>query len=83
VTPIIEDAAFAEAAAHLLPDTIDAGTWSAWTEAVKAETGAKGRALFQPLRLGLTGQTHGPEMAALIPLIGRERITARLKGETA
>jgi glutamyl-tRNA synthetase len=83
VTPIIEDAAFAEAAARLLPETIDAGTWSAWTEAVKAETGAKGRALFQPLRLGLTGQTHGPEMAALIPLIGRERITARLKGETA
>lgn len=83
VTPVIEDAAFAETAARLLPDTIDAGTWSAWTEAVKAETGAKGRALFQPLRLGLTGQTHGPEMAALIPLIGRERITARLKGETA
>jgi glutamyl-tRNA synthetase len=81
VTPVIEDAAFADTAARLLPGTIDGGAWSAWTEAVKAETGAKGKALFQPLRLALTGQTHGPEMAALIPLIGRERILARLRGE--
>jgi glutamyl-tRNA synthetase len=81
VTPVIEDAAFADTAARLLPGTIDGGAWSAWTEAVKAETGAKGKALFQPLRLALTGQTHGPEMAALIPLIGRARILARLRGE--
>ena len=81
VTPVIEDPAFAATAARLLPETIDAGAWSAWTEAVKAETGAKGGALFKPLRLALTGQTHGPEMAALIPLIGRDRILARLRGE--
>ncbi len=78
VTPVIEDPAFAATAARLLPQTIDAGAWSAWTEAVKAETGAKGKALFQPLRLALTGQTHGPEMAALIPLIGRDELMARL-----
>lgn len=83
VTPAIEDPAFAATAARLLPDTIDAGAWSSWTEAVKAETGAKGGALFKPLRLALTGQTHGPEMAALIPLIGRDRILARLRGEAA
>jgi len=81
VTPVIEDAAFAATAARLLPETIDGAAWSAWTEAVKAETGAKGGALFKPLRLALTGQTHGPEMAALIPLIGRDRILARLRGE--
>ncbi|HEV2082911.1 MAG TPA: glutamate--tRNA ligase [Brevundimonas sp.] len=78
VTPVIEDPDFMATAARLLPETIDAGAWSAWTEAVKAETGAKGKALFQPLRLALTGQTHGPEMAALIPLIGREEMIARL-----
>ena len=38
----------------------------------------KGKTLFQPLRLALTGQTHGPEMAALLPLIGREEAMRRL-----
>jgi glutamyl-tRNA synthetase len=75
--------AFFEAAARLLPETLDAGTWKAWTDAVKAETGAKGRDLYQPLRKALTGLDHGPEMAPMVPLIGRERILKRLKGEAA
>ena len=50
---------------------------------MKAATGAKGKALFMPLRLALTGLDHGPELAALLPLIGRERALARLSGETA
>jgi glutamyl-tRNA synthetase len=83
VTPIIEDAGFAAAALEVLPETIDAGVWAAWTEAVKARTGAKGKALFMPLRHILTGQERGPDMATLVPLIGRERIVRRLKGETA
>lgn len=81
VEPVIEDADFAAAALEVLPDTIDAGAWSAWTEAVKARTGAKGKALFMPLRLALTGQPHGPDMAAMVPLIGRERMVRRLRGE--
>ena len=36
-----------------------------------------------PLRLILTGQAHGPDMATLVPMIGRERIVRRLKGEAA
>ncbi|MBD7940372.1 glutamate--tRNA ligase [Brevundimonas guildfordensis] len=83
VTPVIEDAAFAAAALDLLPDAIDADAWSAWTSAVKDKTGAKGKGLFMPLRLALTGQAHGPDMAAMIPLIGRERLVQRLKGEAA
>lgn len=81
VAPVIEDAAFAAAALEVLPDVIDAGAWSAWTTAVKEKTGAKGKALFMPLRLALTGQAHGPDMAAMAPLIGREAIVRRLKGE--
>jgi glutamyl-tRNA synthetase len=80
VKPVIADAAFTAAAAGLLPETLD---WKAWTEAVKAATGAKGRALFLPLRQALTGLDHGPEMGPLLPLIGRERALARLLGETA
>lgn len=83
ITPVIEDAAFAEAALKLLPQDINADVWSVWTGAVKAETGAKGKSLFMPLRLALTGQPHGPDMGAIVPMISRERIVARLKGETA
>ncbi|MNR27600.1 Glutamate--tRNA ligase [compost metagenome] len=83
VTPVIEDPAFAAAALEVLPDVIDAGAWSAWTTAVKEKTGAKGKGLFMPLRLALTGQAHGPDMAAMAPLIGRDAIVRRLKGEAS
>lgn len=84
VTPVIEDAGLAAKAAALLPlEPWDETTWGAWTKAVSAETGAKGRGLFHPLRLALTAQEHGPELKKLLPLIGRERSLARLEGKTA
>ena len=84
VTPVVSEPDFIARAARLLPEApFDAGTWKAWTDAVKAETGAKGRALFMPLRLALTGLDHGPDLSALLPLIGRERAARRLAGETA
>jgi glutamyl-tRNA synthetase len=49
---------------------------------VKQATGRKGKALFMPLRLALTGLTHGPELKNLLPLIGRDRAKARLTGLT-
>ncbi len=82
LTPVIEDAAFAKSAADLLPaEPWDETTWSAWTNAVKSATGAKGRALFHPLRLALTGQESGPELKALLPFLGRDRALARLSGK--
>jgi glutamyl-tRNA synthetase len=83
VTPVIEDPAFAAAALEVLPDEIGDDSWTVWTNAVKEKTGAKGKALFMPLRHILTGQPHGPDMATLVPMIGRERIVKRLRGETA
>ncbi len=81
VEPIRPDPTFAEAAAALVPDSpLHAESWKAFTEAVKAKTGAKGKALFMPLRQALTGQEHGPDMAALFPLIGPEKAKARLLG---
>ncbi|MDQ0394262.1 glutamate--tRNA ligase [Labrys monachus] len=68
----------ARAAALLPPEPWTEGTWSTWTDAVKAETGAKGKALFMPLRRALTGLDHGPELKTLLPLIGRARALARL-----
>ncbi len=84
VIPQIEEADFARQAAELLPpEPWDETTWGAWTGAVKAATGRKGKPLFLPLRLALTGLDHGPELKALLPLIGRERAEARLAGKTA
>ncbi len=73
------DADFLAEAARLLPEEPwDETTWGAWTEALKTATGRKGKALFLPLRLALTGRDHGPEMRRLLPLLGRKATSARL-----
>lgn len=81
VDPVIDDQAFADVAAELVPDTLDGDSWSVLTNALKEKTGAKGKKLFMPLRLALTGRERGPEMAVLLPLIGAEKARARLRGE--
>lgn len=76
-----EDREFiSDAGAHLPGGELTAESWSAWTGALKAATGRKGRALFMPLRKALTGLDHGPEMAALLPLMGRAKVLERLGG---
>jgi glutamyl-tRNA synthetase len=66
--------------AHAIAATLDwnAEPWAALTSALKDASGRKGKALFMPLRLALTGREHGPDMAALLPLIGKERALKRL-----
>lgn len=84
VTPLIaeEDADYVKTAAELLPDgELGPQSWGEWTHALKEKTGRKGKGLFMPLRLALTGQSHGPEMAVLLPLIGAKRARARLMGQ--
>jgi len=68
------------AAAAAVAPALDwsADPWHALTEAVKAATGAKGRALFLPLRRALTGRDHGPDMRELLPLIAKDEAVARL-----
>lgn len=76
-----DDSAYLAEAARVLEET---GTdWKALTNALKEATGRKGKALFLPLRLALTGLEHGPDMAALLPLIGREAALARLRAAIA
>ncbi|HEY4943209.1 MAG TPA: glutamate--tRNA ligase [Rhizomicrobium sp.] len=80
----IYDAELTTRAAELLPpEPWDENTWGIWTKTVSAATGKKGRDLFRPLRAALTFLDHGPEMKKLLPLIGRAKAFARLKGETA
>jgi len=81
IDPLIEDTEFTNQAAALVPDNpLTDESWSAFTSAVKATTGAKGKALFMPLRMALTGRSRGPEMGPLFALIGADKARARLSG---
>lgn len=65
-----EDREFIAQAMDLLPEgPFDDSTWSSWTAEVKEATGRKGRGLFMPLRKALTGQSHGPDMSSMMPLL--------------
>ncbi|WP_338468981.1 glutamate--tRNA ligase [Sphingomonas sp. gentR] len=79
--PAEDDRAYLAQAAEVAGRIDWAGDpWAALTAALKDATGRKGKTLFLPLRLALTGRAQGPDMAALLPLIGRERTIARLNG---
>ncbi|PZP86791.1 MAG: glutamate--tRNA ligase [Azospirillum brasilense] len=84
ITPTINDKEFTDVAATLLPSgEWGAGSWDEFVAAVKEKTGRKGKELFMPLRLALTGMEHGPEIKVLFALLGRERAQKRLMGEAA
>lgn len=74
-----EDRAFLAAAAAALPGgAYDGATFKAWSSGLADATGRKGKALFRPLRLALTGEEHGPELKDILPLMGRDRALLRL-----
>ena len=84
IAPIVEDPDYLKLAASCAPvGSWDQSTWGAWTARLKETSGRKGRALFHPLRLALTGQEAGPELALLLPLIGRAKALARLSAPGA
>lgn len=80
LTPALPPEALAVvvAAQEAIPAEMTPESWKAWAASVSAATGAKGKALYQPLRLALTGEEHGPEMAPLLALMGQERAAKRL-----
>lgn len=76
-----EDAAYLHAAHEALVNLEWSGeAWHHLTSALKNITGRKGKPLFMPLRLALTGKDHGPDMNDMLPLIGREKALERLSG---
>jgi len=85
VTPVIqkEDKDFLIEASELLAkeDSFDELTWDKWIGKVKSITPRKGKDLFMPIRLALTGLNHGPELKILLPLITKEKSVKRLAGE--
>ncbi len=55
------------------------GDFKQWSNAIKEETGTKGKGLFMPLRAALTGELHGPEMARIMTMIPTETIHKRMQ----
>jgi glutamyl-tRNA synthetase len=73
-----EDRDFVRSAYDFLPpEPWNRETWKTWTDKVKEATGRKGRVLYHPLRLALTGLSAGPELSDLLPLLGREGTLSR------
>ena len=81
IEPVVadEDRDFLALAKALLPpEPWDDTTWGHWTGALKASTGRKGKSLFLPLRMALTGRLDGPELKSLLVLLGRKACLDRL-----
>jgi glutamyl-tRNA synthetase len=76
-----EDRAFVAQAVSALSWSPD--PWHTLADTLKASTGRKGRALFHPLRLALTGRDSGPDMKTLLPLIGEAEARSRLERAAA
>lgn len=74
----IKDKEFLSLSKDLLPETLGSDSWNEWLNSIKAKTDRKGKDLFMPLRLALTGKEHGPELKSILPLIDRKEVIARL-----
>ncbi len=79
IEPKYNDENFLNTALETLPEgNFDKNTWTNWTSILMKETGRKGKELYNPIRMSLTGQNKGPEMATLVFLMGREKVLERL-----
>jgi glutamyl-tRNA synthetase len=80
VPPVIEGARdlLLTAVSLLPPEPWDDAVWTNWIAALECTTDRSGEALLTPLRLALTGEDNGPDLADLLPLIGRPRAASRL-----
>ena len=74
-----ENSDFLKQAAEVLPDSpYDTQSWEEWTSLIKDKTGKRGKELFKPLRIALTGREKGPELKYLLPLLNRDYILKKL-----
>jgi glutamyl-tRNA synthetase len=85
LTPVVEegDREFLKMISGFLPQELDSNSWDIWINEIKERTDRRGRNLFMPIRLALTGSEDGPELKLMLPLIARNVIVKRLSGEQA
>ncbi len=79
IEPKGNDKDYLSQALNSIPESWTVETWGAWTALLKEKTGRKGKELFMPLRLALTGREHGPEMKTFLPLIEPSLVRARIQ----
>ena len=60
-------------------DVFDVPSIKAAIKAVQKETGVKGKNLFMPIRIAVSGQMHGPELPNTIEVLGKDKVLSRLK----
>ena len=77
-SPAVDQELVTKALALMPPEPWDTATWRGWTAAVSAATGLKGKAVYLPLRLVVTGREQGPDLATILPMIGRTNVRERL-----
>ena len=70
----IPDALIAAAIECIPADPFSYETWDNWTKSINAKTGLKGKALYMPLRVILTGKDKGPELKNFLPLLDKETL---------
>lgn len=75
--PVVLQAFLAKVEAE---DELSPENTGALLKQVQKETGFKGKSLFMPVRVALTGQMHGRDLNHTIHLLGKEKVTARLRG---
>ncbi|WP_158929017.1 glutamate--tRNA ligase [Acidisphaera sp. S103] len=80
IPPVVEGARelLLTAGSLLPPEPWDNAVWTRWIATLENATHRTGEALLLPLRLALTGEDSGPDLAHLLPLIGRPRAASRL-----
>ncbi len=84
IEPVVVDRELLREAAARVPERIaDPEQARRWLRSLMEATGRRGRELYRPLRLALTGREHGPELHLLLPELGADRIRARLEGRRA
>lgn len=64
-------------------EVLDFAAVKALFKSVQKITKLKGKDVFMPIRIALTGNQHGQELAVVIPLLGAERTAARIKASMA
>ena len=70
----IPDSLIAAAIECIPSDPFSYETWDSWTKSINAKTGLKGKALYMPLRVILTGKEKGPELKNFLPLLDKETL---------
>ena len=84
IIPIIQDTELCNLAIQTIPKgELTPEIWPKWIALISEKTGKRGKSLFQPLRLALTGKMEGPEVKNLLRYMGRERVLKRLSGTKA